>query len=221
MRQSSFNWKYALGEIALIFIGISLSLMFDQWRTTRSNEAKERELLILLRESVKNDVNGLMHQMNESNKTLNAIDYLLRKLNNKGSQFNDSLSRAFSYMTYNPQFNPDKTGYDNILATGLSVISDNDLRKVIIEYYARVENNVAWGAGVQKHLDEYLSPRVITDFEDYEFQDRGIPFDFQKMKSDRIFINVLKKSKRLNVVSLDRLKSQKDHAEAFLKTLDR
>ncbi len=218
MRQGGFNWKYASGEIILIFVGISLSLMFDQWRTSNSNKAKEKELLLLLIESVKNDIDDLDYEIKESDKTLNSVDYLIKKLVTN-TDFNDSISIAFSLMGYNPQFRPDKLGYSNIIAEGLPIISDKDLRSEIISYYERVDNNIAWGQGVQRHIDEYVSPRIITDFEDYNFLQKGIPFDFNKLKSDKVFINVLKKLKRLNIVSLERLKDQRKHGDRFLNLL--
>jgi hypothetical protein len=218
MRQGGINWKYAVGEIVLIFIGISLSLMFDQWRTTSSNRTKEKELLALLAQSVQNDIADLEFKIDESTKTLNSIDFLLLKLRDNSS-FSDSISTAFSLMGYNPQFGPDMQGYDNIQATGLSIISNNNLLQEIILYYSRAKNNIAWGQGVQSHIDAYISPRIITDFEDYNFLQKGKPFDFNKLRSDKVFINVLKKLQRLNIVSLERLKDQKTHGERFLKRL--
>jgi hypothetical protein len=217
-RHGGINWKYAIGEIILIFIGISLSLAFDQWRTSNSNEAKEEALLMLLTESVKKDIQALEFNIEESEKTLRSVDFLIRKLTNN-SVFDDSISVAFSVMAYNPQFSADKLGYNNILAEGLPIISDNNLRTNIIQYYERADGNTAWGEGVQSHIDEYIAPRIIADFQDYNFLQKGIPFDFNKLKSDKIFINVLKKLQRLNVVSLERLKDQKRHGERFMKQL--
>ena len=218
LRKRRINLKYAIGEVTLIFIGITLSLTFDQWNQNSSWKIKEQELLLLLTESVKNDIADLEFKIKESANTLAYTDFLIKKLTSN-SDFSDSISMAFSMMGYNPQFSPDKLGYNNILAEGLPIIYDKGRRSDIMQYYQRVDDNISWGQGVQKHIDEYISGRIITDFEDYNFASKGVPFDFDKLKSDRIFLNIIKNLKRLNTVSLERLESQKNHAEQFLKRL--
>jgi hypothetical protein len=47
-----FNWKYALGEIVLIFIGISLAMGFDNW----SQNKREREQLEGYLETIRKNV---------------------------------------------------------------------------------------------------------------------------------------------------------------------
>jgi hypothetical protein len=73
----NLNWKYAIGEILLIFIGISLSLMFDEWRTSRADRKSEKEVLLLLNESVKNDIEDLKTKITSSDQLLNTLKYFL------------------------------------------------------------------------------------------------------------------------------------------------
>ena len=37
----NINWKYALGEIILIFIGITLAIAFDNWNQNRTQKKEE------------------------------------------------------------------------------------------------------------------------------------------------------------------------------------
>ncbi|MGM0581947.1 MAG: hypothetical protein ACQETL_14780 [Bacteroidota bacterium] len=216
--QKSINWKYAIGEILLIFIGISLSLMFDQWKSDRLVQSREQEVINILIESIKNDTTDLEKKLSESKKTLHSIKYLINSLEeNKG--FNDSISFAFSIMGNNPQFEPDKLGYKTLMSEGIIIIADWEIRKKIIDYYSLVDSNIEWGENVGRHIKEYLEPRILTDFREYNFREKGIPFDYSQLQSDKVFLNALKRSERLNIVTIYRLSSQKKHANVFLKRL--
>jgi hypothetical protein len=219
-KNQSFNWKYAIGEVILIFIGISLSLLFEEWRTNRSKRETEKEHIEVLIESVKHDIVDADRNIQQSKGTLEILTYLVNSLvDNK--PFSDSISLAFGYIVHNPQFSADRSGINNIEGTGLNIISDLKLRSEINDYYVRVESNTAWGENVQRHIDEFLSPRVITDFKDFMYIQSGIPFDYEKLRSDRVFINAIKRSLRLNVISVDRLETQKKHAVDFLALLEK
>jgi hypothetical protein len=215
--RTPINWKYAVGETLLIFIGISLSLLFEEWRTQKAKDQIEREHISILIKCVENDVVDLRIKLSESNKTLITLQYLISSLE-RGLPFNDSIARALGYIVYNPQFSADLSGLKNIEGQEL-IIADIGLRTQIHAYYARVQNNAEWAEGVHDHIDNYFNPRVITDFKDFMFMEKGIPYDFNKLSKDYIFLNALKRSERLNVVSVDRLQSQKQHAEDFLLVL--
>jgi hypothetical protein len=217
-RSGAFNWKYAIGEILLIFIGISLSLLFDEWRTTRSKQQIEKQHVQLLIESVTNDLVDLEYKINESKVTINKIQFLLDQLRSNPS-FDDSISTAFGYIAYNPQFAPDLSGIKNLEGAGLTTIADLNFRTQINRYYSRVQDNMTWASGVDDHIDNFIAPRIITDFKEFTFIRSGIPFDYKKTRTDHIFLNTLKRSYRLNTVSLDRLQTQKEHAQVFLQIL--
>ncbi|MBK7871587.1 MAG: hypothetical protein IPJ74_13405 [Saprospiraceae bacterium] len=64
------NWRYAIGEVALIFIGITLALAFGNWNQNRQERQTETKLL---RE---------MHaNLDETAKVLKAISTLIEQHN--------------------------------------------------------------------------------------------------------------------------------------------
>jgi len=55
-----FNLKYALGEIFLLFIGISLAIWFNNWNTSnKTNKAKEL-VIVKIKEEIENNLEELV-----------------------------------------------------------------------------------------------------------------------------------------------------------------
>jgi hypothetical protein len=216
--RNRFNWTNALGEVLLIFVGISLSLVFDEWRTNRANRFKENELLYLLKESVQSDIDGLNYQIETCKTAIKMREYLINELPNS-PKLTDSLSIAFSWMAANTKFSPQLTGYKNLEASGLMSVSDDKLRASIIDYYTAVEFYVEWGDKTQKFLDEYFTPRIISDFSEFNFKEKGVPISFEKTKSDFILMNIIKSANRRSYVTLEALEGHKREAEEFLTKL--
>jgi len=52
IRKFSPNWKYVIGEVTLIFLGISLAIGFQNWNQTRIEGQKEATVLIALKTKV-------------------------------------------------------------------------------------------------------------------------------------------------------------------------
>ncbi len=131
----------------------------------------------------------------------------------------DSLSIAFSWMGTNPIYSPQLTGYKNLEASGLLSVSDDKLRGSIIGYYLDAEFYTEWGRKTQKFFDENFGPRVISDFKEFNFHQKAIPFDFKKIKSDLIFMNIIQSANRQSYITLEGLEGHKEHAENFINQL--
>jgi hypothetical protein len=137
----------------------------------------------------------------------------------ESSAVNDSLSLAFSYIGSNPSFNADMTGYKTIEAVGLISIHDHALRASIIDYYQAVKHYENWGTDVTTFLTDTFAPYVLTHFSDYNFMEKGMPYDLNQIRNDRVFMNVVKKANRLTLVTLLGMESHKKYAQGFILLL--
>ena len=218
LRAVQFNWLYVAGEILLIFLGITLSQVFADWREEQSNADRQHELLIILKRSVQSDLNKLENNIRMCKTTLKMHQYLLDHLQ-RSTMTTDSLSLAFSYIGSNPSFSADMTGYKTIEAVGLIAIQDHEMRARIIDYYQVAKHYESWGTNVAGFLTDSFGPYVLTHFSDYNFMEKGIPFDLVAIKNDRVFLNVIKKANRLTYVTLEGMESHKKTAADFLAAL--
>ncbi len=50
-----FNWKYVLGEIALIFIGINLAIWFNDWNASKKSAQNKRIAISKIKDEIKNN----------------------------------------------------------------------------------------------------------------------------------------------------------------------
>lgn len=127
-RKFNLNWKQALGEILLIFIGITLAITFQNWNESRKDDklAKgyyERLLAELKQDRIDIEDISNYHRVREKD-----IEYFFNYLDARTSPDPDSLqsivqSTSFRMNTYVPNENTYKelisTGNIKLIKTGI------------------------------------------------------------------------------------------------------
>jgi hypothetical protein len=71
-------FKYAIGEIILVVIGILIALSINNWNQERLNQIEKKELLSKLNEEFKANKEALIAYRNEENKAMNSCIGLMR-----------------------------------------------------------------------------------------------------------------------------------------------
>ena len=70
-RKLNFNWKYILGEILLIFFGITLAVWFNNWNANRKNTQEKEVAIARIQEELQDNLKELQkakqknHQLTE------------------------------------------------------------------------------------------------------------------------------------------------------------
>ena len=59
-----FNWKYIIGEVSLIFIGISLAIWFNNWNENQKLKRVEVQILQEIKNGLQADLKDLQINMN-------------------------------------------------------------------------------------------------------------------------------------------------------------
>ena len=125
-------FKYAIGEIILVVIGILIALSINNWNENRKNSSIEKETLI----SLKSDLTSALEQLNE--KIIQNIDYktrdsiLLDVIHFKKEISIDSLESLTLNHIWSPGFDPELGTLNEILSTGkMGIIKNVSLRKHI------------------------------------------------------------------------------------------
>ena len=135
--KTSKYFKYAIGEIALVMIGILLALQVSNWNDKRKEKQLEKRYLSELILDLKTDSIVISNSVMESNIQLNYKQNIIDFLNKKINYSRDSLSLFFNdqwQTTYS--FNPITTTLDEMKSTGnIGVIQNSNLRRNILETY--------------------------------------------------------------------------------------
>ncbi len=132
------NLKYVIGEIILIFVGISLAIWFNNWNTSiQSNQDKEI-VIKRVKEEIKSNLEGLA-EPREVNQ--NAIDGFREYSKYYGANSNEIISTP-------SQFNTLQTEYPGFFRVNDSIALDKNRFKYRGETYLYLElvelTEIAW-----------------------------------------------------------------------------
>ena len=133
--KTSKYFKYAIGEIVLVVIGILIALQINNWNEAKKDNKLEVQLMRSLYEDLRVDttnLNDLITRYQRQNKQLDTVLYYFHTLS-KG--YNDTIWRnLYSTINYRNFIYTDRT-ITQLKSTGdLKLIHDRSLTNAIIEY---------------------------------------------------------------------------------------
>ena len=73
-RLKSLNWKYIIGEIVLIFLGINLAIWFNNWNTAQKLNADKEIAIAKIEEEINNNLEELIRAREENRNIPAAIE---------------------------------------------------------------------------------------------------------------------------------------------------
>lgn len=216
MRQ--FNYKYVIGELLLIFIGISLSLYFDEWRTNRTERKKEKELLTEEIQAIQRDtiqINSLIAMNDELYK---QMTYLIDSAILESRPSNKTI-KYLSRLNYMPTFTSDPSAFENIKQEGFTIISHTSIKTGMIRYYQEMAKLKFWTEWQRDNHFVDLKSYKTDAFTVYTFGVEAVPEDFDKLKSDNRFWKLLKESRRIYGMTSGNAREKKQIATEFLNQI--
>ncbi|NMM49897.1 DUF6090 family protein [Marinigracilibium pacificum] len=190
---------YALGEIILVVIGILIALQINNMNSQRIDREKEQAYLLELKANLIQDSLSLTEVKN-FNKIKKKSIYSLLQI------FNDTLTNydRIQIFAQNTQvftdyrvFEPISTTYSNMLsAESIAIIRDNDLKKLLSEYYGHDYKH-----GVQERIimmNRYVVDEFFPEFTTREMVQRSLKLstelpeikDLEIHKNQRLFSNL-------------------------------
>ena len=204
---------YALGEILLVVIGILLALQVNNWNEDRRFRTQQAGLLSDLSKDLEANLRELQIGYNMNSLLLDEYRGLMRaiKENQPASPAIDSLCLHLENW-HSPFFT--RTAYESLKNKGLEVITDDSLKERIISTYEKsfvflVEDydRMEWDFAatvktslLNKYIEyEERDPDAIGSSRHSDPVDpaavygsvRVAPVDFEAMKADKPFVNML------------------------------
>ena len=186
-------FKYALGEIILVVIGILLALQINNW----NNKVQEEKLSKLYYEEllidIENDLEQLNNRINYSERVKNSIYSLIEALQNKSyaTVNQDTLQYAIShyYRVAGWQFNLNT--YKELESSGnLKYIGKSEIRSTITDYVNLIENSAIVRERYTKDIISkayYIDKYVFSELNDNDNLSSII--DFRGLANDEHLIN--------------------------------
>ncbi|MBT8265790.1 MAG: hypothetical protein KJP20_04535, partial [Bacteroidia bacterium] len=156
--------KYAVGEIALVMIGILLALQVNNWNENRKAENKELKLLRELKDDLIETKKDLMTDIERIPKLLDVTNALYKSINEGQISDTDPFKLPRGYLLVYPILYPKLSAYEAIQSEGISIISNDKLRKEITDFYQLHLKRVAWAEDKLEELNnEVLKPYLIAN----------------------------------------------------------
>ena len=158
IRKQNFklNWKYALGELTLIFLGISLAIWFNNWNDSRKRKDLEKDILIQVYSDIQtnlNDVRGDFDQLLLGLQgQINIESYI-----NEDRPYVDSMCFDFHWLKKDEYVFPVKGAYDKLKSIGLDIITNDSIRAFVQSIFEFGYPRISRATPFHPDLDEFFS----------------------------------------------------------------
>ena len=132
---------YALGEIFLIFVGVSLSIWFSNWNEARRDRAAEIKILKELKSGLLHDEQEVLGGIDSRQNAIKACKHIIGMMD-ADIVYHDSLNGYFStaYLTWGTEVRT--SAYESLKSRGVNAITNDSLRMKIIDLYDIAYENI-------------------------------------------------------------------------------
>ena len=210
-------FKYAVGEIILVVIGILIALQVNDWSQNRKLKSLEIEILNDFKSSLEIDIINFNRIIKNGNSSKNSMDIILAHLEDD-LPYSDSLKIHFYNITNTWTTEINSSVFESLKSEGLPLISNKELRIEIVRLYDNLSKGQKERSDRYRDLiDEASANILITRFDElwksnYEawsnknsyadtdvkaenLKGEMIPLDYEKLKVDQEFLYFLKSLK--------------------------
>jgi len=184
-RKTGKYFKYALGEIVLVVIGILIALGINNWNTKRYKSQQEKEALSVILTELERNAKKLIRFRNKENLIVRDIDALFQEKRQIGTYSNDTLEVYLGKALEGSRFNFVTVGYDVLISGGIDLIKDSYLKYEIANYYGQdIPDAERVGNDLYKEWYDEILPIIRKEAKEWNWS------EFLKPKSmDSIFQN--------------------------------
>ena len=183
-------FKYAIGEIILVVIGILIALQINNWNENRKVKNLETQIYKELKSDLlqtKNDINQTILQ---HKKVLKSSQQLIIDISNK-KPYSDSIYRYFGDSGKEFKIIPKTSAFENLKNIGLNTLSNDSLRVSISNLFQLDLKRLEDELGLENssfNIREDLYPHQMK----YLFLDTNEPANYGFKHTDTIKVFKLK-----------------------------
>jgi hypothetical protein len=186
---NGFNWKYAIGEIALIVVGITIALAANSWYEGRKDRQDEMVLLQQMQLTLQEDLEELSRRSITMQQVEQDIAALLSHLE-EDRPYSDDLG---GYLRSLSRFRGTRmrlAPFEALKARGLELISSDSLRMQMISLYEDEFPGLEVASNFNRiFAQEKVTPYLMTNFRQVESRE-WVPYDYERIKSEGYLANL-------------------------------
>ena len=183
---------YAIGEIALVVIGILIALQINNLNEWRKDRVLEKNALYQLVENLNLNISRLQYQL-ERIDISNASSGIINTAINNNFEYRDTLDRHFLLAIQNvANFKMSQAGYESLKDSGLGIIRDNFLKNEIVylfeHTYLLLDGRLIWGNSDNPEWNSYITEHFMS------YRGGRKPFEYDFIINDNYFKGLLSKA---------------------------
>lgn len=131
-------FKYAIGEIILVVIGILIALQINNWNEDKKDKVELNQYLSSLKENIQSDIIVLDSLVKRRAVTVAYCEKEQLNFLNKTYNFNDTRYALRAYSDF--YFEPNTSAYEALKSSPyLGKINGTHLNNLVIDYYKKTE----------------------------------------------------------------------------------
>lgn len=193
-------FKYAIGEIILVVIGILIALQINTWSENEKIKTEEKILITGLIRNIEEDIKSLTAVTKRDSIFIDANKILLSALNNDSIRRNKPLMKLkILEASFTSRFIPSQITFNQLQFSGkLNYILNDSIKNRIQSYYDNVSNvldfqdtnlNLIYSAGIDLipffNINSVLQ-NVLPDFAKMEVDAFDNSFFYEAKDSERV-----------------------------------
>ena len=192
-------FKYAIGEIVLVVIGILIALSINNWNEIRKEGIKERQLLNNLQGEFKDNLEDLDSIAIEVNKVISSLEKVFDQFSQSNSDIpKDSLNNWLSTAMYSPNWKPSEFLLNSLNNSGTIAELKNEKLKLLLYKWSRQQKEMTevqqrtekTGEEIIAYLKEFGSLRnVDVTSRDFKYRPSNLLINNISLMSDPRFEN--------------------------------
>jgi len=224
-------FKYAIGEIVLVVIGILIALQINNWNQDRQVKQKEREMLIELKRDLTSNDNTLQNGIEFQKSTVEKITAIIEHLKHK-KPFNDTISLYLKHVWYPERIQFVSSAYESLKSVGIDIISSGPLREDIAYLFGNEFPFVTmWLRDAGQQYIDAMFPYYIKFFEftdelssvtaNFNPNETRLSADYENLSNSKEFVNVLSMRKSLKRAVISRLTRLQERVKKTIESIDK
>ena len=184
-------FKYAIGEIILVVIGILIALSINNWNEDRKQGSLELEILKAINLDLAENVIRIQRMITRDSLRIIEYESIIKILKDSTTIYHDSMDTKFGQITGFSIFFPRKLGYESLKSRGLEIVKNDSLRSKIVYLYDDTYSFNDFYNQQKSRFGEKSKEIVIKYFETDNSLGKNRPNDFIALKENKEFMNFL------------------------------
>ncbi|MFN1836049.1 DUF6090 family protein [Balneola sp. MJW-20] len=223
-------FKYAIGEIVLVVIGILIALQINNWNEERKARVEERELLTNLSVSFTNKLAELEDKNAGRIENIENINRLLHDISRGELSYSEGdmtqvIGRLYTWFTVNEEFSV----IDMLFSSGrINTISNDTLKSQLISWPDQMEEMFEEQRVIQDLVVSRLNPLIAQYYSyanmvmasDSSYTGSPNPNDLNALLKDRDFEGLISRKKIYLMTNINDTNILIDNARSILGLIE-